>query len=133
MKSLARPLEDLDESVERELVALAVSVAKMLVRRELRTDPGEIVAVVRDALALLPVGVREVRVHLHPEDAALVRSLASTAEAQPVWRIVEDPVLTRGGCRIESESSQIDARLETRIGAVVSRLLGGERSEDAHA
>ena len=133
MKSLARPLEDLDESVERELVALAVSVAKMIIRRELRTDPGEIVAVVRDALALLPVGVREIRVHLHPEDAALVRSLASTAEAQPVWRIVEDPVLTRGGCRIESESSQIDARLETRIGAVVSRLLGGERSEDAHA
>jgi flagellar assembly protein FliH len=133
MRSLARPLEDLDESVERELVALAVSVAKMIIRRELRTDPGEIVAVVRDALALLPVGVREVRVHLHPEDAALVRALASTADAQPGWRVVEDPVLSRGGCRIESETSQIDARLETRIGAVVSRLLGGERSEDAHA
>jgi flagellar assembly protein FliH len=133
MKSLARPLEDLDASVERELVALAVSVAKMLVRRELRTDPGEIVAVVRDALALLPVGVRDVRLHLHPEDAALVRALASSAESQPMWRIVEDPTLTRGGCRVESESSQIDARLETRIGAVVSRLLGGERSEDARA
>ena len=133
VRSLARPLEDLDESVERELVALAVSVARMIIRRELRTDPGEIVAVVRDALALLPVGVRDVRVHLHPEDAALVRALASTAEAQPGWRVVEDPVLSRGGCRIESETSQLDARLETRIGAVVSRLLGGERSEDAHA
>ena len=62
-----------------------------------------------------------------------MRALASAPDAQPMWRIVEDPVLTRGGCRVESESSQIDARLETRIGAVVSRLLGGERSEDARA
>lgn len=128
MRTLARPLEELDVRVEEELVALAISVAKQLIRRELRTDPGEIVAVVRDALALLPVGVREVRVHLHPEDAKIVRSLGSTDEQQ-TWRIAEDPVLTRGGCRIESESSQIDARLETRIGAVVSRLLG-ERGED---
>jgi len=155
MRTLARPLEELDARVEEELVALAISVARQLIRRELRTDPGEVVAAVREALALLPVGVREVRVHLHPEDAKIVRAVASgrngdlphfqrppQAEAaagneegphfeQQMWRIVEDPVLTRGGCRIESESSQIDARLETRIGAVVSRLLGGARSDDA--
>jgi flagellar assembly protein FliH len=129
MRTLTRPLEELDTQVEEELVALAVSVARQLIRRELRTDPGEIVAVVRDALALLPVGVREVRVHLHPEDARLVRGLAQTSEEAQGWRIVDDPVLSRGGCRVESESAQIDARLETRIGAVVSRLLGAERNE----
>jgi len=133
MHTLSRPLEELDARVEEELVALAISVAKQLIRRELRTDPGEIVAVVRDALALLPVGVREVRVHLHPEDAKLLHAMASAADTQQTWRIVEDSTLTRGGCRVESESSQIDARLETRIGAVVSRLLGGERSEDTRA
>ena len=158
MRTLARPLDELDARVEEELVALAIAVARQLIRRELRTDPGEVVAAVREALALLPVGVREVRVHLHPEDAKIVRTLASSrngeiphsqrplppaaaaaneesphfsADELQMWRIVEDPVLARGGCRIESESSQIDARLETRIGAVVSRLLGGARSDDA--
>lgn len=133
LRLLARPLEELDAQVEEQLVALALAIAKQLIRRELRTDPGQVVAVLREALALLPVGVRDVRVHLHPEDARLVRSLATTPDEQQVWRIVEDPVLTRGGCRIESDSSQIDARVETRIGAVVSRVLGGERSEDADA
>lgn len=133
MRTFARPLEELDATVEEALVALAVAVARQIIRRELRTDEGEIVAVVREALALLPVGVREVRVHLHPDDARVVRALAQTSPQEQVWRIVEDPALARGGCRVESESSQIDARLETRIGAVVSRLLGGERSEDERA
>jgi flagellar assembly protein FliH len=133
MRVLARPLEELDAEVEEQLVALAVAIAKQLIRRELRTDPGQVVAVVREALALLPVGVRDVRVHLHPEDARIVRSLATAPEEQQMWRIVEDPVLSRGGCRVESDSSQIDARLETRIGAVVSRVLGGERCEDGDA
>ena len=138
MRTFARPLEELDATVEEALVALAVAIARQLIRRELRTDEGEIVSVVREALALLPVGVREVRVHLHPDDARVVRALAAggsgfgrdSSPQDQVWRIVEDPALARGGCRVESESSQIDARLETRIGAIVSRLLGGERSED---
>jgi flagellar assembly protein FliH len=148
MRTFARPLEDLDASVEEALVALAVSIARQIIRRELRADSGEIVAVVREALALLPVGVREVRVHLHPDDARVVRALAEddgrsgfggsgfsrdSSSPEQMWRIVEDPALERGGCRVESESSQIDARIETRIGAVVSRLLGGERSEDERA
>jgi flagellar assembly protein FliH len=133
MRSFARPLEDLDASVEESLVAHAVAIARQIIRRELRADSGEIVAVLREALALLPVGMREVRVHLHPEDARVVRSLAEASSQEQMWRIVEDPALARGGCRVESESSQVDARLETRIGAVVSRLLGGERSEDERA
>ena len=141
MRTFARPLEDLDASVEEALVALAVTIARQIIRRELRADSGEIVAVVREALALLPVGVREVRVHLHPDDARVVRALADggsgfsrdSSSQEQMWRIVEDPALGRGGCRVESESSQIDARIETRIGAVVSRLLGGERSEDERA
>jgi flagellar assembly protein FliH len=40
---------------------------------------------------------------------------------------VEDPVMSRGGCRVSTETAQIDARLETRIGSVVSALLGDER------
>jgi len=47
------------------------------------------------------------------------------------WRIVEEPTLTRGGCRVESEDSRIDATVEARLGALIARALGGEREEDA--
>ena len=44
-------------------------------------------------------------------------------------------MMTRGGCRVTTETAQIDARLETRINAVMAAMLGDERasrgSEDA--
>lgn len=127
LNTLARPLAEMDLEVERELLALATTLAKHLVRRELKTDPGQIIAVIRETVALLPVATRDVRVHLHPEDAALVRDKLAAPQAERAWTIVEDPVLTRGGCRVTTDTAQIDARVESRLGAVMSAMLGDER------
>lgn len=125
---LARPLENLDAQVEQQLVNLALAIAKQLLRRELKTDPAQVIAVVRETVGLLPAAAREVRVHLHPEDAAVVREKLATPSADRAWSIVEDPVMTRGGCRVTTDTAQIDARLETRIGGVISAILGDERT-----
>src|SRR5882672_750942 len=69
----ARPLAELDEIVLRQLASLAGAIARQLVRRELRTQPEQIIAVIRETVGLLPAATRDVRIHLHPEDAALVR------------------------------------------------------------
>jgi len=111
-----------------------MTVARHLVRRELKTDSGVVVSVVREAVALLPASVRRIRVFLHPEDAGLVRqalSVSSDDGDELRWRIIEEPTLTRGGCRVESEDSRIDATVEARLGALIARALGGEREEDA--
>jgi len=125
--TLARPLQEMDAVVEDQLVQLALTVAKHLVRRELRIDPSQVIAIIRETVALLPASARDVRVHLHPEDAAVVREKLAAPTGERVWTIVEDPVLGRGGCRVTTDTAQIDARLETRIGTVVSALLGDER------
>jgi flagellar assembly protein FliH len=128
--SLASPLDQVDEQVEQELVALAMAVARHLVRREIKTEPGQIVAVVREALAALPSASRHVELRLHPEDASLVREALKLADGERPWRIVEDPVLTRGGCKISSDIAQVDATLESRLNAVIASVLGGERERD---
>ncbi|MFO0510060.1 MAG: FliH/SctL family protein [Gammaproteobacteria bacterium] len=38
--------------------------------------------------------------------------------------MVEDPMLTRGGCLVESEASRVDARLESRVAAAFALVLG---------
>jgi flagellar assembly protein FliH len=43
--------------------------------------------------------------------------------------MVEDPVMARGGCQVTTTTSRIDARLETRVGAILSELLGTERHD----
>ncbi len=131
LSQMARPLDELDDRVEEELVTLAMAVARQLIRREIKADPGQIVGVIREGVALLPVAEGDIQLELHPDDAALVRELLHLDEREaPAWRIVEDPTLTRGGCRILNATSRIDATLENRIQQVVAAVLGGERQED---
>lgn len=128
--ALDKPFETLDESVEQQLAQLAMIVARQLVRRELKTGPEQVIGVVRDALAALPVSARKVRLSLHPEDAALVREALSLQQGEASIQVVEDPVLARGGCRVLTESSQIDATVESRLNAIIANTLGGLRSSD---
>jgi len=124
---MTRPLAELDQQVIEQLATLAGAIARHIVRRELKLHPDEIVAVIRETVALLPANAREVRVHLHPEDGALVRERLTPAASDRAWSIVEDPILARGGCRVTSESSTIDAAVEQRLGAAIATVLGDER------
>lgn len=130
MQTLARPLEQVDAQIEEQLVQLALAVAKQLIRRELKTDPGQVLAVVREAMAALPLAARAVRLHMHPEDAALVREMLALNDSERGWQIVEDPVLSRGGCKVSSDTSQIDASVERRLHTVIANVLGGQRETD---
>jgi flagellar assembly protein FliH len=107
-----------------------MALARQIVRRELKTDPTQIIGIIREAIAALPVAARDVRVHLHPEDAAVVRENLSPTENESAWTLVEDPVMARGGCQVTTASSRIDARLETRLTSILSELLGTERVGD---
>ncbi len=128
---ISRPLSDLDEQVVNQLADMSILIARQLIRRELHTDPGQVIAVVRDAMTALPVNTRDTRIFLHPDDATLVREAFSiNEEREQTWKLIEDPSITRGGCRIEAENSKIDATVEYKMNQIVSRLLGGEREQD---
>lgn len=133
MSQLAAPLQELDDDVEKNIVALTIQIARHLVRREMKLEPGEIVAVVREALAALPVSATRPRIYLHPEDADVVRSALSIADDENSWRIEEDLLMTRGDCRVETESSLIDASVDARLSAISAKLLGGKRDSDSDA
>jgi flagellar assembly protein FliH len=128
LRTLSAPLEALDREVEEALVGLAVAVARHLIRRELKLDPSQVIAVVREAVSVLPVAARAVRLHLHPSDAAIVRERMRLTEGEEsAWQLREDPSLTRGGCRVSTEVSEVDATVESRLAAVVASVLGEER------
>lgn len=129
LDGLARPFDELDHEVEEQLLALVQAVSRQLVRRELKSEPGEVVGLIRAALDALPVGNRDVSVRLHPEDARLVTELLGTDGSATPWIIQPDPLLERGGCEVVSESSQIDGRLETRLGRVIAALFEDQRED----
>jgi flagellar assembly protein FliH len=134
--TLTKPLEQLDNQMEQELSRLTLMIAKHLVRRELRIDPAQVIGIIRHTVGLLPLASRDVRIHLHPEDAAIVREKLAQPAGEREWILVEDPLLARGGCRITTAVSNIDARLESRVADALNTLLGEDgtarvRTEDA--
>ena len=131
LELMSAPLSELDEQVIQQLLDLVTTIARQVIRRELRADPGQVIGVVRECIQSLPVAARKVFIYLHPEDAELVRNAFSIDEnMEQGWKIIEDPVLTRGGCRVEAEHSKIDASLEQQLNRVIANLLGGEREHD---
>ncbi len=126
------PLQALNEEVEQQISLLAVTLAQQLVRREIRAESGEIIGLIRDSVQLLPASSRKIRIYLHPEDAELVRNTLKLDEHEDEqsWKLIEDPMITRGGCEIKSDSSVINATLENRLQSLAASVLGDERLED---
>jgi flagellar assembly protein FliH len=133
LRALSKPVEQVNDEVEQQLMNLTLTVAQHLVRRELRIDPAQVIAIIRETVALLPATARDVRVHMHPEDAAVVRERLATPTADRAWTIVEDPVMTRGGCRVTTDTALVDARWETRVNQVIAAMLGDERMAAARS
>lgn len=130
-EAAAQPLQVLDEQTGQELMRLAMVVARRVIVRELQLSPELIVQAVRQAASALPAATRELRVHLHPADLALLRDLGA---AESHWQLHADPALNRGDCQLESERSRLDARVTTRLAAVIDAVFGDMvRDEDAEA
>ena len=129
MGKLAHPFEELDAAVEEDLISLAKILATHILRRELKSDPSQIIGSVRDCMEALPVAARNVRLFLHPEDARLVREHAA-GDDSGTWKLEEDGSLSRGSLRVESETSYIDGRIESRLNEIVGSALGTRRSSD---
>jgi flagellar assembly protein FliH len=99
------------------------------VRRELKIDPTQVIGIIRHTVSLLPLSTRNIRIHLHPEDAAIVREKLARASGEQEWQLAEDPLMARGGCRLTTDHSTVDARLESVVASAMVGLLGDDRTE----
>jgi flagellar assembly protein FliH len=108
-----RQINGLEHRIAEDLVRLALTLARALVRESLKVHPELIEAIVRESVRDVPPFSQGTRLRMHPEDARLLgEHLAQEIGAE--WAIVEDPAVLRGGCRVETSACEIDATLETR-------------------
>jgi flagellar assembly protein FliH len=103
---------------EREVVRLSLEVAKKVVKREVSVDEELILALVKVALSrLADQSVMTIRVN--PKDGQSILHFRESPGHRDSWhdgiKLVEDPMITRGGCLIETDSGVIDARVEEQF------------------
>jgi len=130
MSELVEPLQQCGEQTQQELLALAFAISRQIVRRELKQDPTQIVAIIREALKQLPAASKNIQILLHPDDASIVREILSIHQNSPDsrWQLVEEPSMERSGCLLKTDNSKVDASVERQIAVLFSRIAGGQRA-----
>jgi flagellar assembly protein FliH len=117
-------MHDFEQALAGDVLSVGLELAKQIVRTSLRLKPELVMAVVREAISSLPGLSEQTVLLLNPADAALVRNglQDDPSHATLPWKIVEDAQIERGGCRLETPTTEVDAVLETRWRRVVASL-----------
>lgn len=117
---LASYKDALRHDVERELVELAFSIARRIIRRELTVDPSATVGIIRSCFE--EFAAAEIRrVEVHPADAGLISAYLEN-QPGPVIDIVPNESIQRGGAIFDTAQGQVDARLEAQISEIENGL-----------
>jgi len=107
-------LDALELEMARSLARVAASIAQQVVRDELTAQPQRIARVAQEAVEAVLLSARHIVVQVNPQDLALVEQGAAEALAARGARLVADPAIERGGCRVLSDVGTIDARIGAR-------------------
>ena len=122
MQAMNHPLDRVNSAVEKELVELAVAIAKLILRREISEKPEHLLDLIQQAIKQLPAACLNTVVHLHPQDAEVIRKIVKSSEKTHDWQMEEDDALNPGGCHVISDTSFIDVSIDS----LVDRLCKGD-------
>jgi flagellar assembly protein FliH len=120
IEELGRIQKQIRQDGEKEIVDLALVVAERVVRQELQGNREAIAGVVREALNKVE-HQQSIVIRMNPADIQFLDPsqlpFAENGDQSNSHRIrVEaDESISRGGCFIETESGDVDARIETQI------------------
>jgi len=107
-------LDALELDMSHALARVAASIAQQVVRDELTAQPQRIARVAQEAVEAVLLSARHIVVQVNPQDLALVDQGAADAIGARGARLVGDPSIERGGCRVLSDVGTIDARIGAR-------------------
>lgn len=122
MTELNQSMQQFEMAMAQEIMDIALDIARQMVRSSLEVNPELVLAVVREAIESLPQVNQNPSLILHPKDALLVREMLAHEYQESAWRVVDDPLMERGGCRVETGATEIDAHIESRWQRIVTAL-----------
>jgi flagellar biosynthesis/type III secretory pathway protein FliH len=110
--------EELKGQTQENILALALVVARRVLEKELRTQPGVVAELVEKALTQFPLD-QKIRVRLNPADLKFLseegpnRPAVDAAGREVRW--TPDESVAPGGCIVEGPEHVVDGRLDTAL------------------
>jgi flagellar assembly protein FliH len=103
-----------DETIAADVLDLALHLARGMLRTALEVKPELVIPVVREAIEYLPALQQPALLMLNPLDVDIVRNGIGEELDKGGWRVVPDPAIARGGCKVDTATNQIDAQAAAR-------------------
>lgn len=117
------------EDARRELLSLAIELARRVVRRSIELDETVCVEQVAEAIELLGCP-SSLRLTISPQDRPVLEAalpgLLERARLTDGVDLVESEDLERGDCVISTPEGSVDSRIETQLVRIADALLPGE-------
>ena len=114
LAALDTELGALEQQMASSVARVATELARQVVRSELSVRPALVAQVAREAVNAVLMSARQITVLVNPDDQALVAAGCEEALAARGARLLAQPSVARGGCRVESDAGVIDARIGAR-------------------
>lgn len=122
LNELAGLREQILRQSERQLVQLALALARRIVKREMAVDDEFLMALARVALDRLGES-SAATIHLHPDDYARTPARQLEQWSSSHIKVTADPAVPRGGCRVESPFGFVDASIDAQFQELARALL----------
>ena len=121
LDALNKLRKELFSTSEREVIRLSLEIARKIIKHEVAIDEELILTLVKVALArvadqaLITVRVNPKDYHFIERHHAAGLGATDGRSLSESVKLVEDPLIARGGCIIETDSGTIDARIEEQL------------------
>jgi flagellar assembly protein FliH len=122
VRSVGEQLDSLQQEMARAVADTAAALARQVLRSELALRPECVAVVAEQAIDALLLSARHIVVRVHPDDQALIAGNSAEAIAARGARVLADPAIARGGCRVDSDIGLVDATIEERWRRAVAAL-----------
>lgn len=107
-------IEALQARMAAAVLDTALDLAFQVVRSEITQRPECVARVAEEAVNAVMLSARHLRLRMHPQDQALIEEGAGPALRARDVMVQADSAISPGGCVVESDLGQVDARIESR-------------------
>ena len=122
--ALTSPLSQANDETRQQLVKLAVSLARAVIRTEIKNSEDVILQALSEGLKALPINETAYQIHMHPDDVARVTAHFGDEEVKAKgWQLVGSPGMAEGGCDITTSQNAVDVSIERRCRDVLDKFL----------
>ncbi len=113
---------ELESDGAEQLLTLALTIARQVMRRAMDVDRAAVMPALHEAVHAVIDQQAHPRVHMNPQDLAHLRDSLDADGLLKGCRFIADPAISRGGCRVETGHSDVDATIESRWNRVLAAV-----------